>query len=248
MSVLFYGGDIFQRPQQIAIQFSKQKCLVFYEITSFTDSVDNIKKQEDNLYLVNFENSAWRKMFLEKLKNVHSKPKYLQFYSTDWNIKLDEVKQFIKDGYTILYEYIDELSPELSGTKELPINVKQKYDYMLQDTKNVVTVVTADEIKKDVENKRGIENLVFACNGVDYSHFAKIQNRECFSKEFSEILEKEKPIIGYYGALASWIDYEMLKCLARKHLDYSIVLFGAKYDDSMEKSEIEKEENIYFLR
>ena len=51
----------------------------------------------------------------------------------------------------------------LDKGESLPINIKDKYNYMLKDTDNVFVVVTADDLKKDVVSKRGNEKLVFSC-------------------------------------------------------------------------------------
>lgn len=241
-----WNVPLFQRPQHISLNLSKQKCLVFYEVTHFTDKVKDLKRVNDNLVLINLENKAIQKILFNKLKYIN-KPKYIQIYSTDWNMKLSELKQYIKEGYKIIYEYIDEINPILSGTKELPINIKEKYEYMLTDKENVFVVVTADKLKEDIEEKRGSEKLVFACNGVDYEHYQNIDKVFEFDKEFSTILDEKKPIIGYYGAFASWFDYDMIKYLAEKRPQYNIVLIGTKYDDTMEKSKIEELNNVYFL-
>jgi len=243
-----FGWDVplFQRPQHISRNFASHNCLVFYEITTVTDKVKTYKKINDNLYLINFNNRAMKKLLFEELKNIN-KPKYIQFYSTDCTISLDMVKKYISEGYKILYEYIDDLSPQLVGTNELPTNIKEKYEYMLNDTQNVFTVVTADEIEKDVVSKRGTEKLVFSCNGVDYEHFNKINSNFIFDKNFQNIISEKKPIIGYYGALASWFDYEMIKYLAKKRPNYNIVLLGIKYDDSFDKAGLEQYSNIHFL-
>lgn len=243
-----FGWDVplFQRPQHISLNLSKQKCLVFYEVTHFTDKVKDIKKANDNLILVNLENNKIKKILLSKLDNI-KKPKYLQIYSTDWNMKLSEMKQYISDGFKIIYEYIDEINPVLTGTKEIPVNIKEKYEYMLTDTENVFVVVTADAIKQDVVKKRGEENLVFACNGVDYEHYQHIDSDFEFDADFKKILDEKKPIIGYYGAMAVWFDYELLENLAKERPQYNIVLIGTRYDDSLEKSKIENIENIHFL-
>ena len=241
-----WNVPLFQRPQHIDRNFAKNNCLVFYETTTVTDKVRTYKKINENLYLVNFNNSAIKKLIFNEMQKIN-KPKYIQFYSTDCTISLDELKQYIQDGFKIIYEYIDDLSPLLVGTKELPVNIKEKYNYMLEDTKNVFVVVTADEIKKDVVSKRGKEKLVFSCNGVDYEHFNKIDNNFVFDKKFESIINEKKPIIGYYGALASWFDYNMVIELATKRPDYNIVLLGIKYDDSFDKSDLNKYSNIYFL-
>ena len=49
-----FGWDVplYQRPQHIFSNFARQRTLVFYEVTRFTDDVKRMKKQADNLYLV----------------------------------------------------------------------------------------------------------------------------------------------------------------------------------------------------
>lgn len=243
-----FGWDVplFQRPQHISLNLSKQKCLVFYEVTHFTDKVKDIKKINKNLILINLENNKINKILFSKLKNT-KKPKYVQIYSTDWNMKLEEMKQYINNDFKIIYEYIDEINPILTGTKEIPINVKEKYEYMLKDKENIIVVVTADKLQEDVIKNRGKQNLIFACNGVDYEHYINIDKDFEFDDEFQKILSQKKPIIGYYGALASWFDYNLIQKLAEERPNYNIVLIGSKYDDSFEKSKIENIENVYFL-
>lgn len=241
-----WNVPLFQRPQHISLGLSKQKCLVFYEVTHFTDKIKDLEEINNNLILINLENKSIQKILFSKLKNIN-KPKYIQIYSTDWNMKLEELKEYIKNGYKIIYEYIDEINPILSGTKDIPINIKEKYEYMLSDKENIFVVATADKLREDIEKKRGTEKLVFACNGVDYEHYKKIDKTFEFDKTFKEILNENKPIIGYYGAFASWFDYDMVSNLAKQRPEYNIVLIGSKYDDSLEKSNIEKLDNVFYL-
>lgn len=245
-STFGWNVPLFQRPQHISNNLAKQKCLIFYEVTKMTDKVNNIKKASDNLYLVNFNNSAISKMIFNKIKES-SLPKYIQFYSTDTNMSLKELLQYIDNGFKIIYEYIDDLSPQLLGTNELPKNLVEKYEYMLKDTENVFVVVTADEIKKDVVSKRGEEKLTFSCNGVDMEHFRNIDAEFNFELEYIDILKQSKPIIGYYGALATWFDYDLIKNLAESRKEYNIVLFGIKYDESLNKAGLEKYDNIHYM-
>lgn len=241
-----WNVPLFQRPQHISKNFAKNGCLVFYEVTTVTDKVKTYSKLMNNLFLVNFNNKAIKKLLFDELKNI-SKPKYIQFYSTDATISLQMLKQFIDDEYKIIYEYIDDITPVLSGTKQLPKNIREKYEYIMNKKNDIFVVVTADEIQKDVIAKRGTEKLVFACNGVDYEHFSKTKKEFCYDKKFETIINEKKPIIGYYGALASWFDYEMVKYLAKNKPEYNIVLLGIKYDDSFDKANLSEYSNIYFL-
>jgi len=241
-----WNVPLFQRPQHISMNLSNQRCLVFYEVTKMTDRVNTIKKINNNLYLVNFNNKIIEKILFKRIKECE-KCKYIQFYSTDFRISLKEMKQYIENGFKIIYEYIDDLSPVIVGTSEIPKNMQDKYKYMLKDTVNVFTVVTADRLKDDIIKNRGEEKLAISSNGVDYEYLKNIDDNFKFDKDFEDILTSKKPIIGYYGALASWTDYELIRFVAENRPNYNIVLFGVKYDDSFEKSRINYLKNVFFM-
>ena len=67
------------------------------------------------------------------------------------------------------------------------------------------------------------------------------------SKKFQAIIDQKKPIIGFYGALASWFDYDLVKKLAEKRSDINIVLIGIKYDNSFDESKIEDVQNVHYI-
>lgn len=82
---------------------------------------------------------------------------------------------------------------------------------------------------------------------MDYNHFHYgIDKNYELESEFKDILDKEQPVIGYYGALAKWFDYNLIKYLADTG-KYQIILFGIKYDDSYEKAGLDKRNNVHFL-
>jgi len=62
-----------------------------------------------------------------------------------------------------------------------------------------------------------------------------------------KILAKSQPVIGYYGALARWFDYDLLRRVALLRPDYQFVLIGPDYDGTVELSEILKINNIHWL-
>lgn len=238
-----YNVPLFQRPQHIANNLAKNNCLVFYEVTTMTDKVKTLKKHSHNIFLINFNNKALNKILMEELKKVN-KPKYVQLYSTDWKLSVDNIKNYMNNGFGFIYEYIDDISPELAGTKNIPQNIIDKYSFVMNN-KDVYVVVTADALEKDVISHRGKTNMVFSSNGVDYDFFKTYNKNYKYESEFQEILNKKKPIIMYYGALAKWFDYDLIKKLAHSN-KYSIVLFGIKYDESFDEA-MNNEKNIYFM-
>lgn len=238
-----YNVPLFQRPQHIANNLSKNKCLVFYEVTTMTDKVKEIKKFSENLYLINFNNMALNKLLMKRLED-EKRPKYIQLYSTDWKLSIQNIQDYLNSGFKFIYEYIDHLSPELAGTKSLPQNIIDKYEFVMNH-REVYVVVTAELLKQDVIKHRGNKNLIFSSNGVDYNNFLSFDEEYKFEPEFQKILDKKKPIVMYYGALAKWFDYELIKKIAKTN-KYSVVLFGIKYDESFDEN-IHNDKNIYFM-
>lgn len=239
-----WNVPLYQRPQHMAKHMSNNKTLILYEVTKFTDKVKTIKKVNNNLYLVNFNNIDYSKLVFSKLNNI-KKPKYLQIYSTEWQMSLETMKSYIKNGFKVIYEYIDELTADIAGTNSLPKNITDKFNYAIKDTKNVYIVATADKLYNDIIDKRGATKLIFCTNGVDYEflkHFDKYQLED----EYLKIINNGKINVGYYGALAKWFDYELIRKISKTN-KYNIILFGVKYDDSFDKSHIAEEENVYYM-
>ena len=238
-----YNVPLFQRPQHIANNLSKNKCLVLYEVTTMTDKIKTIEKLQDNLYLTNFNNIALNKIIMKELSKRNI-PKYIQLYSTDWKLTVENIENYLNNGFKFIYEYIDDISPELAGTKDIPKNITDKYQYAMKN-KDVYVVVTAEMLKQDVIKQRGEKNLIFSSNGVDTSFFETYDKNFKFEQEFTNILANKKTNLCYYGALAKWFDYDLIKEIAKTD-KYNIILFGIKYDESYDEN-IKNEKNIYFM-
>ena len=228
-----YNVPLYQRPQHISRNLAKNRCLVLYEVTTMTDKVKTLQKRHDNLWLFNFNNLALTRLLMEALDQTRV-PKYVQLYSTDWKLSVQDIGMYMRSGYGFIYEYIDHISPELAGTSSLPVNITQKYDYVMS-CDDVYVVVTADLLQQDVISKRGNRRLAFSSNGVDYDFFQRFEDRFTFDEPFQQVLDRGKPIVCYYGALATWFDYDLVKKIAATG-KYSVVLFGIKYDESFDEN------------
>lgn len=239
-----WNVPLFQRPQHIARQLAAKKCLVLYEITCNTDDVKTIKKQEKNLYLINFENYFVNTILRDELKALNI-PKYVQIYSTNWSMSINELEGYIEDGFKVLYEYIDDISPDLAGTDEIPPYILDKYNYVMAHDETLI-VTTAKALYTDVEQKRGDKNLILSCNGVDYNFFKDLDTKFQFEQEFTNVINNGKVNICYYGALATWFDYELIRKIDAED-KFNIILFGVKYDNSFDDSGIELLKNVHFM-
>lgn len=234
---------LFQRPQHMARELSNKGFLYFYRTSEqFDYEIKGIKKLKDRLYLVNMSNYVLQNVLFDLLKNSDKK-KFLSLYSTD--IFLDEKyidEKYMSNGFNIVYEYIDELSREISG--ELPDFVYERHKNILID-KNKFILVTADKLMEEVKAIRGTDNVAMLSNGVDYEHW---QNKNgVIPKKVKDIIDKGNSVIGYFGALAKWVDYKLIKKIAEERPNYEIVLIGFLYDNEFKKSGIENIENIHYL-
>lgn len=234
---------LFQRSQHMANNLTDKGYLYFYRTSEQFDSdINTIEKLKDRLYLVNMANFALQNAMFDILEE-YSGNKFLSLYSTD--IYLDE--KYIKDkyidkGFNIIYEYIDELSDEISG--HLPDFVYNRHKNILKYKPNIV-VGSADKLIEEIKEIRGNENIAMITNGVEYSDW-KFEKGE-IPEKLRGILERKNPIIGYFGALAKWFDYELLTRVAIERENYEIVLIGFLYDNSFKDSKVDEFDNVHYL-
>lgn len=234
---------LFQRSQHMANELTDKGLLYFYRSSEqFDKDITEIKKLKDRLHIVNMANYALNNAMFDVLRK-HKGPKFLSLYSTD--VYLDE--PYIKDKYTdagfhIIYEYIDEMSDEISGS--LPDFVYDRHKHILEDTNNFA-IGSADKLIEEIRDVRGDNNVAMITNGVQYKDWIK-HEIEVPSK-IKDIVAKGNPIVGYFGALAKWFDYELLRKLAAERPNLEIVLIGFLYDEKFKESKVEHLPNVHYI-
>ncbi len=86
-------------------------------------------------------------------------------------------------------------------------------------------------------------DAVLVPNGVDYDHFARP------SVEPADIahLGGRGPIVGYYGALAEWFDYDLLDYAAQALPVADFLLIGPDYDGTAGKAGVMARDNVHWI-
>lgn len=234
---------LFQRSQHMANELTDKGLLYFYRSSEqFDKDITEIKKLKDRLHIVNMANYALNNAMFDVLKE-HKGAKFLSLYSTD--VYLDE--PYIKEKYTdsgfhIIYEYIDEMSDQISGW--LPEFVYARHEHILQDTENFA-IGSADKLIDEIRDIRGNSNVAMITNGVQYKDWIKHDIE--VPQKIKTIVETGNPIIGYFGALAKWFDYELLRELAVQRPNLEIVLIGFLYDGEFKASKVEELANVHYI-
>jgi hypothetical protein len=216
---------LFQRPHQLALALAGMGCLVFFCEPPWAHGPEGeLECVAERLYVGKF--------VLAALREVASPVLFLLSYNVVDTDQLDRPR--------VVYELIDELDV-FAGDQA---SIRRNHERLLATAP--VVVATADRLWRRIARQR--PDALLCPNGVDYAFI----RRECEATreppaDLSRVLRPGAPVIGYYGALAQWFDYELVKFAAVMRPDYEFVLIGPRYDSSLAASAIERFANIHWL-
>jgi len=216
---------LFQRPHQLALAFARLGCLVFFcEPPYSADYIAGFYSITQGLYVANVP--------IDLFKAIESPVVFVLSYNFFDSSRLNDAR--------CVYDYIDELEVFPGDRKALEQNHQD-----LLDTATLV-VTTADRLWRRVRTVR--DDALLCPNGVDYTFIRRtIEATHQPPDDLVCVLRPAAPVIGYYGALAEWFDYELVRHAAADRPEYEFVLIGPDYDGSLTKSRIQNERNVHWL-
>ena len=202
---------IFQRPHHLALAFARQGALVFYLQRQDVEVENDFQLIEERMYLCNVPTEAF--YFLHN--------PFL--YILTWN------EQFVVGFKSpqIIYDYVDEINIFDGKYAQL----SRAHTKLVREARLVVT--TAERLYQKVLPFRS--DAILCPNGVDYNYFSSIKHSivDLPPSDFAPVIATGKPVVGYYGSLAFWLDYNLLIELALIRKDLSFVLIGPDRDNSL---------------
>lgn len=222
-SIIDWNFPLFQRPQQLAMAFSKKGFLVFYCTPNYRyDNYVGFHKLAEYLYVC--------KVKPEVFVNAGIEPAII----INWPTNKDFIDSLASLNKKVIYDYIDhiEILPNYNE------NILNEHIKLIKES-DVVTV-TADNLYSEAKKYR--DNIILCPNGVDIEHFK--DSGKGYPEEIEDILRQGKPIIGYSGALAKWFDYDLIAYCAGKRPDYTFLLLGYEHDESYKESGLAKIKNV----
>lgn len=224
-----WNMPMFQRPQQLACAYArKENMIVIYLTPNYMYEKINVAQMpRSNLWVVNAE-------FSEQINNTI---KYAQevILSIVWATNRIYLEKIYADK--IIYEYIDDLTIFNGYGPELI----QMHEDLLHRAN--LTVCTASSLYDQV--KKQAQKAIISTNACDYELF-KTTPKAYVQPEIQKMSEMYSHVIGYYGALAKWFDYDLIKQVAQKRPDWLWILVGIDYDNSMEKEGLNQYPNIFY--
>ena len=238
----------FQRPQQVAAEFARRGHRVFWIspsrfLPASSPAAYETVALRENVWEVHLR-SRQPDIYLGELlpEHVEAMAAALHDLYRDWGIAEHTVLLQLpfwrrlalelrsSYGGPLLYDCMDDWETfENLG----PFNVSEERDLVRECD---VLVVTGAELVRKFRDQ-GL-NPLLARNGADYAFFAAARPNDLLAGV-------PRPVIGYFGAIADWIDLDLVCAVARSRPQYSFVLIGQVFGRDV--SALEALENVRLL-
>lgn len=217
---------------------------IFKKLKSFTEPVREV---EPNIHVLNplaiptYGNDAVRKFnekfLVSQVKKAMRKLKFQNPINMVFNPAAGLLAGKLGES-ELIYYCVDEYTAftgVASGLKEIEEDLFRKSD---------LVIVSAEKLFESKQHFN--ENTFVIRHGTDWKHFRKALNDE--TKIPDEIKDLPRPIIGFHGLLADWVDFELIKKTAEHFKNGSVVLIGKITVDAEKKIKILNNiSNIHFL-
>jgi glycosyltransferase involved in cell wall biosynthesis len=139
----------------------------------------------------------------------------------------------------VVYEVIDHLG--VFPNRRL---VAREHPRLLRLAEVVVT--TSEALWSEAARTR--PDTLLSSNGVDYEEVrAAIRSPGRPPEDLQALVEAGKPLVGYYGALARWLDYDLLLQVALKRPDLEFLLIGPNFDGSLRALQTQPLANLHWI-
>jgi glycosyltransferase involved in cell wall biosynthesis len=199
-----------QRTQHLAREFARRGFVAIFDSSDSYDDVSGIKEIEPNLFLIREPGEA-----LEGIADPI-------LWAFTYNYQH-------RDAYPastrIVYDWIDDFEVFHFDRDFLERNHRRA----LNDATVVASV--ARRLHRELLEIR--PDALYLPNAADYDHFAAASGSDLDDPDLPEVWLSNKPLAGYYGALAEWFDYQLLAEVAESRPDWNFVLIGPMYDNSL---------------
>lgn len=196
-----------QRPQHLARAFAEAGYVVIYgTLNHQVDKVDITEQVAINLYLLNEHHFPF-------LSHIF-KPEETTYYCL-WPNNVKHL-EYLPYSY-LLYDYMDELS-----LLDLPSSELERDHQKMLNQADLVTV-SADRLMSQLP-KHILPKALLLNNAVSHEFIDAVNAYDINSRDLEPL--GSHPILGYYGAIAEWVDFDLIERLAKELPDSKIVLIG----------------------
>ena len=214
--VIPWNMTLYQRPQHLAVAMAKLGYLVIYQTHPFGDDsgIRDVRQVVKNVWVTHLD---------EALKIPGA------IRSTYSGVPLEQIRH--ERNQKLIYEYVDHLDAKIVGHDALEkLEAKKKRAFA-----GNADIVLASANKLFEEAKESGDQVLVSLvpNGVDIAFFDAISESLRCPPELAEFKAKHKFIVGYFGAVAPWLWYDVINPLVEQSPEIGFVLIGPDYNHGL---------------
>lgn len=240
-----FGWDtpLFQRFQHFSLQAEKHGGFALYGGLPLIDGIRIVKEVAPGFHIFNAASASLKNALLQFLAQ-RQEPVIMRIQSVDETTSVDDLQNALTAGFHVVYEYIDEISPLVFSTgEEIPAFIQQRHDWCLKNSK-ITVVASSDKLYSQACQYRK-ENILILNNGVEPEHWHCAKNNIHPPKILQKAIRSGKIIAAYHGALAEWLDYDLLRKIAEDGR-FALLLIGHLHNAPAKCGELLKMKNVYY--
>lgn len=209
LQTINWYANLFQRPQQLAQAFARLGYTVIYDNSHF-GTQPGFHEIEPRLFLFNGD--------YQTLASFEDSMVWTLVYNWDHT-------RHYPEGALTVYDWIDELDV-FDGHKLDKLH--RLHSQAMADA--AVVTVSARSLLDRARRER--PDAIYLPNAVEFERFADWSKTPPNSPALQKLRSNGNPIAGYYGAIARWMDYELLLEVATQRKDWNFLFIGPNYDRS----------------
>jgi glycosyltransferase involved in cell wall biosynthesis len=195
---------MFQRPQQLFNQFAR---------LGYQSIFCNPAGRKDQASVTNLVENLYICVKSDPLAMPHREPRILWVDAPSF---VKHIRRF--QPHLVVYDALDDPSEEFASWAPYVEELRARADIIFTTSLKLFEV------------NRPLHPSVHLCpNGVDYEHFAQAQNNGRLLRP-PDIPDNGRPMIGYCGALATWLDWDLIDYITDKNPEFNFVLVGPLYN------------------
>lgn len=221
-----------QRPHHLAENLSKLGYLVVYQ----DPELHGYRIISPELVLVGGD---W---CIDALSPVKDKVNLFYLFPAGYPKSFNKLQHIVNKGFNLIYEYIDELDETISGDLTLQREVFDR----LEELHPSLLLASAKKLYGQLEERFPANKLLLNENAVDSAHFDHTKSKHAHvPDDLREIVESGRSIVGYYGAVAPWLDYALINKMTLEMPEVEFVFIGVDYNGGLQHLTIRS--NVHYL-
>ncbi|MEY6549888.1 methyltransferase domain-containing protein [Bacillus cereus] len=235
LSSIHFTEDLWQRPQQLAEQFTNKGYRVIY-INNKSATVQT-NEQSETISFCNYFLNAQKQngiSILDRIDYIEDSDQNKKFIQNEF---LRQLAVFFGGGKTRVISYLPDFHTSLAQIKN-QYNIEIYYECVDEITgfhSNKAILTKEKDFLKLVDGVIVTSKTLFVHKSRQNNKCILIPNAvnfDDFSQDFpcpADLYNLSGPIVGYVGAIANWFDQELVCKLAQNNPEWNIILVGTVY-------------------